>query len=122
LDLDCEDEVQDNELEHCDEEGVAKKDEVEDNELEHYDREGATGEDELEDDDGIFGLPMFCFNYFLFSSRCNFFGNLFSESDPFSSHVQSLSLQRSVTNSRPYPQTHVLITNWLSSVTGKLYK
>jgi len=36
---------------------------------------------------------------------CNFFGNLFFESIPFCSHVQSLSLQRLVTNSRPYPQT-----------------
>ena len=42
-------------------------------------------------------------------SRCNFFRNLFSESGPFSSHVQPLSLSRSVTNARPYPQTHILI-------------
>jgi len=41
--------------------------------------------------------------------RCSFFGNLFSESSPFSSHVQPLSLPRSATNSRPYPQTHILI-------------
>ena len=42
-------------------------------------------------------------------SHCSFFENLFSKSGPFSSHVQPLSLPRSVTNSRPYPQTHILI-------------
>jgi len=42
-------------------------------------------------------------------SRCSFFGNLFSEFGQFSSHIQSLSLPHSVTNSRPYLQTHVLI-------------
>ena len=46
---------------------------------------------------------------FLYFCHCSFFGNLFSEFAPFSSHVQSLSLQCSVTNSRPYPQTHILI-------------
>ena len=59
---------------------------------------------------------------FFYFSRCNFLEILFSESGLFSFHIQPLSQQPSVTNSRTYPQAHILITNWLSSVMDRLYK
>ena len=68
--------------------------------------------------DGLRSVSTIFFCFF----PLQFFGNLFSKSDLFFLHVQPLSLQRSVTNSHPYPQAHVLIMNWLSSVIDKLYK